>query len=119
MYSVVQDYGVAIGCFIAALVVLSAGTSLVITCLCIHGVRALGARRSSSQHQQSTHEVATHSCQLPPRAQLSTAARIPAGSIGNLSLFCNEAYEQIQLQSTPMDFIQQDDDVYEKLPDLD
>ena len=87
---------------------------MVITCVCIYGARALSARRSSPQQEQSiysNHELCCQPVQRPIRGM--------PGSTGNLSLFCNEAYEQLQ-QSTPINFIQQqDDDVYEKLPDLD
>lgn len=118
LHAVVQENVAEVAGFVTMLVVISAIVSVVITCVCIYGARALGARRSSAQQEQSiysNHELDAHCCR-PSEVQLPVRG-IP-GSTGNLSLFCNEAYVQLQ-KSTPIDFIQQDDDVYEKLPDLD
>ena len=114
LHVVVQEYSAAVAGIVTVLIIFSDRISVIITCVCIYGARSLCARRSSSQHEQST-PYANNELYCQP-AELSVCGM--PGSTGNLSLFSNEAYEQLQ-RSTPINFIQEDDDVYEKLPELD
>ena len=109
-----QNGGLAASICLGLIVIVTIATTAV-TSMCFWRARAALSR--SAQHHQQNNSRDHQDHELTTQARPVKMPTAMPGSNGNLSLFCNEAYEQIPgMKSSDM---YQEDNTCERLPDLD